>query len=116
MHDQGSFDDLHSWLGNNFANEQLTVAMLAEQANMSPRNFARLYKVKTGRTPAKAVEMFRLEAARRMLEDSDRNVTQIARACGFGDEERMRTTFLRNLSISPRDYRRRLSTAANRPD
>jgi len=77
---------------------------------MSPRNFARSYKAKTGRTPAKAVEVFRLEAARRLLEDTDHGVDRIARSCGFGDEERMRTTFQRRLAISPRDYRRRFST------
>jgi AraC-like DNA-binding protein len=37
-------------------------------------------------------------------------VDRIARGCGFGDEERMRTTFQRHLAISPRDYRRRFST------
>ena len=61
--------------------------MLAEQANMSPRTFARQYKQKTGITPAKAIEVFRLEAARRMVEDSDQTLTQIALSCGFGDEE-----------------------------
>ncbi len=34
--------------------------------------------IKTGRTPAKAVEVMRLEAARRLLEDSERNIDQIA--------------------------------------
>ena len=34
---------------------------------MSPRNFARVYKQKTGRTPAKAVEVFRLEAAHQQV-------------------------------------------------
>ena len=68
---------------------------------MSPRNFARSYKAKTGRTPAKAVEVFRLEAARRLLEDTEYGVDRIARSCGFGDEERMRTTFQRHLAISP---------------
>jgi transcriptional regulator GlxA family with amidase domain len=77
---------------------------------MSPRNFARSYKAKTGRTPAKAVEVFRLEAARRLLEETEQGVDRIARSCGFGDEERMRTTFQRHLAISPRDYRRRFST------
>ncbi len=79
---------------------------------MSPRNFARVYKQKTGRTPAKAVEVFRLEAARRLLEDSGRNVDQIASVCGFGDEERLRVTFQRNLGVAPRDYRRRFSAGS----
>jgi transcriptional regulator GlxA family with amidase domain len=55
------------------------------------------------------VEVMRLEAARRLLEDSDRNIDQIARQCGFGDEERMRVTFQRNLNVSPRDYRQRFA-------
>ncbi|MFX6226337.1 helix-turn-helix domain-containing protein [Acinetobacter baumannii] len=44
-----------------------------------------------------------------MLEESPRNVDQIARQCGFGDEERMRVTFQRHLGVAPRDYRRRFS-------
>ncbi|WP_342380398.1 GlxA family transcriptional regulator [Myxococcus stipitatus] len=104
------FDALHLWIADNLAREDLTVESLAEHARMSPRNFARVYKQKTGRTPAKAVEVLRLEAARRMLEDSKRNVDQIARMCGFGNEERMRVTFQRNLAVSPRDYRKRFAT------
>jgi transcriptional regulator GlxA family with amidase domain len=114
-HDTGVFDDLHSWLGSNLASQELTVEALAEQVSMSPRHFARLYKEKTGHTPAKALELVRLEAARRMLEDSSQNLKQIARSCGFGDEDRMRTTFVRHLSITPRDYRHRFSSAASPP-
>lgn len=108
---QGSsaFDELHTWIGNNLGNRNLTVEALAERARMSPRNFARAYKQETGRTPAKAVEIFRLEAARRLLEDSAHNIDQIAGKCGFGDEERMRATFQRNLGVAPRDYRKRFS-------
>ena len=107
--DGAAFDDLHLWIAHNLNRDNLTVEVLAQQVQMSPRNFARVYKLKTGRTPAKAVEVMRLEAARRLLEDSERNIDQIARLCGFGDEERMRFTFQRNLSISPRDYRKRFS-------
>jgi len=107
--DSATFDELHRWIANNLSLENLSVDLLAEKACMSPRNFTRLYKQKTGRTPAKAVEVLRLEAARRMLEDSDRNIDQIASLCGFGDEERMRVTFQRNLATSPRDYRSRFA-------
>jgi transcriptional regulator GlxA family with amidase domain len=105
-----AFENLHLWISNHLSDERLNVELLAERVGMSPRNFARSYKAKTGRTPAKAVEVFRLEAARRLLEDTEHGVDSIARSCGFGDEERMRTTFQRHLAISPRDYRRRFST------
>jgi len=105
-----AFEDLHAWISNNLGNQRLNVELLAERVGMSPRNFARSYKAKTGRTPAKTVEVFRLEAARRLLEETEQGVDRIARSCGFGGEEHMRTTFQRHLAIAPRDYRRRFST------
>lgn len=105
-----AFENLDLWISKNLSDERLNVELLAERVGMSPRNFARSYKAKTGRTPAKAVEVFRLESARRLLEETEQGVDRIARSCGFGDEERMRTTFQRHLAISPRDYRRRFST------
>lgn len=107
--DTSTFDELHRWLGDHLNSPELNIEAMAERCHMSPRHFSRLYKQKTGRTPAKAVEIFRLEAARRLLEDSTRNIDVVARQCGFGDEERMRATFQRHLAISPRDYRRRFS-------
>lgn len=104
-----SFDKLHEWVNNNLQNKNMTIDMLSAQAFMSPRNFARVYKQKTGRTPAKAIEIFRLEAARRLLEDSPHSISEIASRCGFSDEERMRITFHRNLAVSPSEYRKRFS-------
>jgi len=102
------FDELHMWILQNLAAPDLGVERLAGRMQMSPRNFTRVYKEKTGLTPARAVENFRLEAARRLLEDSDRNIDQIALLCGFGDEGRMRKSFQRHLQLSPSEYRQRL--------
>jgi transcriptional regulator GlxA family with amidase domain len=103
----GVFADLHDWLTKHLDDETLSVETLARRACMSSRNFARVYKTKTGRTPAKAIELFRLETARRLLEDTDERIEAIARRTGFGDEDRMRNTFQRHLNVSPRDYRER---------
>jgi transcriptional regulator GlxA family with amidase domain len=101
------FAELHDWLANHLHDETLSVETLARRACMSARNFARVYKTKTGRTPAKAIELFRLQTARRLLEDTDERIETIARRTGFGDEDRMRNTFQRHLNVSPRDYRER---------
>ncbi|MNR31526.1 HTH-type transcriptional activator RhaS [compost metagenome] len=103
-----TFERLHLWIMENLTLE-LPVEVLAGQVNMSPRNFARVYKDKTGRTPARGVQALRLEAARQMLESSARNVEQVARLCGFGNEERMRLAFQRTLGVSPSDYRKRFA-------
>nr|WP_315597869.1 GlxA family transcriptional regulator [uncultured Cupriavidus sp.] len=99
------FESLHLWIVQNLSREELSVEQLADHVGMSPRNFARVYKEKTGRTPAKGVEHFRLEAARRQLQDISRPIDLIARDCGFGSEERMRVTFQRHFGLSPSEYR-----------
>jgi transcriptional regulator GlxA family with amidase domain len=90
--------------------ENLSVEALAERAHMSPRHFARSFRAQTGVTPARYVENLRLEAARRMLEDTDLAVSAVAGDCGFGTAETMRRAFLRTLGVGPADYRRRFHT------
>jgi transcriptional regulator GlxA family with amidase domain len=106
--DDGRFAALHDWMAQNLAAD-LRVDALSARAGMSPRNFARVYAERTGTTPAKAVERLRLEAARRALEEGAASVAAIARACGFGDEERLRRSFLRQLGVPPLQYRQRFS-------
>ncbi|MGH6892650.1 MAG: GlxA family transcriptional regulator [Dongiaceae bacterium] len=92
--------------------EDLSVAALARQAGMSPRSFARLFAGRADKlTPAKLVEAIRVEATARALSETRDPVKQIADACGFGDEERMRRAFLRKLGIAPSDYRERFGRA-----
>ncbi len=90
----------------------LTVEALAQLAHMSPRHFARSFRVEVGLTPARYVERLRLEAARRRLEESEEPVAAVALACGFGTAETMRRGFLRALGVGPAEYRRRFHTAA----
>ncbi|MEO0371186.1 MAG: helix-turn-helix domain-containing protein, partial [Pseudomonadota bacterium] len=100
----GHFDALHAWITDNLAHD-LSVDALAERSAMSQRNFARVYSKSMGVTPAKAVEAMRTEAAQGLLEDTDLSVKAISARCGFNDEERMRRAFLRQLGVSPSEYR-----------
>lgn len=55
--------DLQAWIVMNLC-EDLRVEALAARMCMSPRNFARFFLAETGVTPAKFVEMARIDAAR----------------------------------------------------
>jgi transcriptional regulator GlxA family with amidase domain len=107
-HDHGMFADLHAWIAAHL-HEDLCVERLAEQAGMTPRTFARAYAARLGRTPAKAVEAMRLEAACRALEETALPLKSIAAAAGFAEEQNLRRMFQRQLGISPAQYRRRFS-------
>ncbi|PZE11784.1 AraC family transcriptional regulator [Pseudomonas sp. 57B-090624] len=95
---------LHAWMAENL-DADLRVERLAERVGMSPRHFARAYAAATGGTPAQAVETLRLEAACRLLETSAEPIKRIAETTGFGNEERMRRSFQRQLGTSPLAYR-----------
>jgi transcriptional regulator GlxA family with amidase domain len=101
------FERLHAWIADNLSRD-LSVASLADAAGMSERSFVRHYRHATGRTPARAVEQVRVEAARHLLERG-RPVKRVAAHCGYGSEETMRRSFLRLLGATPQAYRERFS-------
>lgn len=85
---------------------RLSVEDLAEIAHLSPRQFSRAFIAETGQSPAKAVEHLRLEAARVMMEDTRHPIDVVAQQTGFGDRDRMRRAFMRNLGQPPQAIRR----------
>jgi transcriptional regulator GlxA family with amidase domain len=101
-----AFAPLHGWIAAHLAGD-LRVERLAEQAGMSPRTFARVYAAKMGVTPARMVERIRVEAVRRNLEETDMPIKRIATVCGFGQEERLRRAFARQIGTTPAEYRQR---------
>jgi transcriptional regulator GlxA family with amidase domain len=98
--------DVQHWISENPAAD-LSVTALAARAGLSPRQFARAFRSETGVSPGKHVAAVRLEAARRMLEDPDRGINQVARACGYGTPEAMRRAFVQAVGVPPSSYRHR---------
>ena len=101
-----SFSDLIEWISEHLG-EDLDVECLAARVHMSARHFTRVFREQLHCPPAKFVERMRIETARRLLEETPLQVTAVAERCGFGDEERMRRAFLRQLKVSPSAYRER---------
>jgi transcriptional regulator GlxA family with amidase domain len=86
--------------------EPLTNERLAGVACLSPRQFTRVFRDETGRSPAEVVEKLRLEKARFLLEQGRLSLEIVAREAGFGDRERMRRAFLRVFGQSPQVFRK----------
>jgi len=100
--------DLQTWIMAH-PTEDCRVETLAARLFMSPRNFARLFLAETGTTPAKYVEMARIDVARNYLENSRLSIEAIAEKSGFYDTERMRRSFIRQLGVNPKNYRDRFT-------
>lgn len=106
--DKGNFASLHAWISAHI-DEDLSVARLATQSNMSLRTFVRVYTAAVGRTAAKTVEAFRMEAACRALESTSLPLKAICAQVGYAEEQNLRRVFLRNFGINPLQYRARFS-------
>ena len=83
---------------------------LCARFHMSPRTLSRLTRTELDLSPAQLVERLRLDLARSLLVETDRSVTDIADLCGFGGLQRLDRAFVRQLGVSPRDFRARVRT------
>lgn len=76
--------------------------MLGCNANYLSRIFHEVY----GQTLTEMIHLCRLRYARQLLLDDDRNIDEIARACGFSDTGYFRRLFKRHEGITPLAFRR----------
>ena len=73
---------------------------------VSPRTFARRFREETGTTPLQWLLARRVLEARRLLEETDLPVDEVAWRCGFGTAACLRDHFRRATATTPTAYRR----------
>lgn len=100
-----AIQELQRWIGAH-PGEDHSVAALAQRAGLSARHFARVFHQEVGVPPAEYVEQVRVEAARRMLEQGHEPPKRVASLCGYADANGLRRAFMRQLGVTPADYRR----------
>lgn len=91
---------------NEHLEAQVTTRELARMFYMSDSRLCRVFKARTGSTITGYVLEQRLTKARNMLTFSDKNVTNIAQACGFESLAYFSKAFKRAEGVSPLRYRR----------
>lgn len=101
----GSLEPTRHWALERL-DEPLDVAAMARHAGVSPRTFARRFREETGTTPLQWLLAQRVLEARRLLEESDLAVEQVAWRCGFGTAASLREHFRRATTTTPTAYRR----------
>lgn len=103
---------LQEWIISHL-HESLPLERIAQQATLSPRHLARIFKRDTGSTVNEFVIRARLDAARSLLASSTLSIAHIAEKVGLGHSENMRRLFIQYLHTSPRQYRQHFAQAEN---
>jgi transcriptional regulator GlxA family with amidase domain len=80
-----------------------SLARMSAIANVSPRSLTRLFHDDIGTTPARYVELIRIEAAQMMLQNGA-TVAEAAIRSGFGTSETLRRVFVARVGSSPSVY------------
>jgi transcriptional regulator GlxA family with amidase domain len=86
--------------------DDLSVADLAAHSALSPRQFTRQFRARTGTSPHQWLLTQRTALAQRLLETTDLSIERVATDAGFGTPAAMRLHFQRALRTSPAAYRR----------
>jgi transcriptional regulator GlxA family with amidase domain len=81
-----------------------SVPAMAAVASVSARQLSRLFHDEVGTTPARYVELIRLECAQDLLQKGHTVAVAAARS-GFGSDETLRRVFTSRLGFSPTAYR-----------
>ncbi len=86
--------------------EDITVDRLASMIDSSPSNFRRQFTRTFGISPGRYLTTIRLNAARKLLETTDKLVSEIAVETGFWDQSHLTKLFKRERGMTPGAYRR----------
>lgn len=85
---------------------------LAGKLGVGPRHLDRLFVQHLGATPIVLAQTRRLHFAKRLLDETNLPISEIALAAGFGSLRRFNSVFRNTYKRAPRDLRRRTRTGA----
>ena len=86
--------------------ESLAVPDLARLCNMGITAFKREFRRVFSISPGNYVMSIRINAVRRLLESSDKLISDIAAECGFFDQSHLTRAFRKERGMTPGEYRR----------
>lgn len=84
----------------------LPVAAVARRLQVTPRALERRFRAVLGRGPGATYRALRLNAARRLVEQTTLTISEIATRCGYEDASALTRAFRAAFGAAPRDLRR----------
>lgn len=103
-HEDHAIKDAQVFIEDNVS-EKISVQKLAEKYAISRRNFVRRFKKATQNTPLEYIQRVKIEAAKKSLESTQRNVNEIMYQVGYADQKAFRTIFKKYAGLSPIAYK-----------
>ncbi|KAI9450657.1 transcriptional regulator, AraC family [Russula earlei] len=92
--------------------DKTTVDQLADMFAIGRRSFERRFKKATSNTVAEYIQRVKVEAAKKELELSRKNINEVMYEVGYSDNKAFRTIFRKITGLSPAEYRSKYNREA----
>lgn len=92
--------------------DEMTVDALAEKLGVGERHLSRLFKQHVGASPTSVARTLRVQKAKRLLDQTDLPMTEIAFRAGFNSLRRFNTVFQETYRRAPSEIRREVRAAS----
>lgn len=89
--------------------DKVTVEDLAGRCSMNRINFSRRFKKATQLSPVDYIQRIKIEAAKRSLESTRKNVNEIMYSVGYADPKAFRNIFKKVAGVTPQEYKNKFS-------
>lgn len=97
--------DIIRYIRKNYE-KNLSLEALGTEFGMNGVYLGQMFKKETGVTFLKYVTNYRMEEAKRLLLEGSRNVSEVAELTGYPNSRYFSQIFLKNVGVSPQEYRR----------
>jgi len=110
-HEDEEIKKAQDFIENNYQ-EKIAVDQLADMCIIGRRSFERRFKKATNNTVAEYIQRVKVEAAKRSLENSRRNINEVMYDVGYTDTKAFRSVFKRITGLTPVEYRNKYNKQA----
>ncbi|WP_183572717.1 GlxA family transcriptional regulator [Mucilaginibacter sp. X5P1] len=85
--------------------DSCTIEEIIKDIPASRRNIVRRFKQVTGITPIEYLQHTRIAAAKKLLEQTDKQMTEVIYTSGYNDPKAFRKIFRKSVGMTPTEYR-----------
>lgn len=110
-HEDKKVIQAQKYIENNFE-DTIRVDELADKLAVSRRTLERRFKKATSNTVTEYVQRVKMEAAKRSLETTRKNITEVMYEVGYSDSKSFRNLFRRITGLTPLEYREKYNREA----
>lgn len=97
--------DMMRYIKNNYSRE-ISLESLGEEFMMNGVYLGQIFRKETGTTFLKYLTALRIEEAKRLLSQGDKNVSEVSELVGYRTSQYFSQIFIKNVGIKPQEYKK----------